>query len=221
VVIAADDGPQHYFDTSPDAPSERSTIEMVLPDLSLELTTDRGVFGRHKLDPGTKLLLLDGPEPIGGDRTLLDIGAGYGPIAVTLAMRNPGATVWAVDVNERARDLCRHNAAAAGLTNVEVAAPDDVPDDLRFDRIWSNPPIRIGKNKLQQLLSRWLGHLQPTGSAHLVVQKHLGSDSLQRWLTTNGWPTERRSSRAGYRLLDVHARSDAASPGHQQPEGSR
>ncbi len=181
---------------------------MVLPDVSLRLATDSGVFGRNKLDPGTKLLLLDGPEAVAGDRNLLDVGAGYGPIALTLAIRNPEATVWAVEINSRARDLCRDNAAEAGLSNVNVVAPDEIPDDVGFDRIWSNPPIRVGKAQLQALLTLWLSRLKPAGSAHLVVQKHLGSDSLHRWLERQGWPTTRRSSRAGYRLLDVSARPE-------------
>lgn len=182
-------------------------VELVLPDLSIELTTDSGVFARHRVDPGTKLLLLDGPPPAPGDRHLLDLGAGYGPIALTLAIRNPEATVWAVEVNSRARALCEANAAGAGLDNVVVVDPASVPPEVVFDRIWSNPPIRIGKPELQGLLTGWLTRLGPGGSAHLVVQKHLGSDSLQRWLIDNGWPTARRGSKGGYRLLDVEARS--------------
>jgi len=164
------------------------------------------VFGRSRVDPGTKLLLLDGPEPRAGDRHLADLGAGYGPIALTLAARNPQATVWAVEVNERARGLCQDNADAAGLGNVEVVGSAGVPDGVVLDRIWSNPPIRIGKRQLQGLLLRWFERLGPAGTAHLVVQKHLGSDSLQRWLTGQGWPTVRRASKAGYRLLDVGPR---------------
>lgn len=213
-MTTADD-PKQYFDADPSAPSDRSTVELVLPDASFTLTTDSGVFAKRKVDPGSKLLLLDGPDPVTGDQHLADIGAGYGPIALTLAHRNPGATIWAVEVNARARDLCRENAIAAGIDNIEVIEPDDMPSDVVLDRVWSNPPIRIGKSALQQLLSRWLSRLAPTGSAHLVVQKHLGSDSLQRWLTANGWPATRRSSRAGYRLLDV-----AAGPGPDHGSGS-
>ncbi len=197
-----------YFDAEPTADSERLTVKLSLPDASLELTTDRGVFGRMRVDPGSKLLLLDGPQPTTGDRELLDLGCGYGPIALTLATRNPNARVWATDINRRARDLCRHNASEAGLSNVSVVAPEDMPTDVGFDRIWSNPPIRIGKASLHELLSTWLDRLTPTGTAHLVVQKHLGSDSLMRWLTRSGWPTERRSSRAGYRLLDVASKKN-------------
>lgn len=197
-----------YFAAEPETASDRATAELRLPDLSIDLLTDRGVFARGRIDAGTKLLLLDGPPPVEGDRHLLDIGAGYGPIAITLARRNPAATVWAVEINERARQLCRENAAAAGVDNVEVVAPDGLPDDVVLDRIWSNPPIRIGKRALQGLLVEWLGRLGPDGSAHLVVQKHLGSDSLQRWLIGRGWAAERRGSRAGYRLLDVSRPAD-------------
>lgn len=193
----------HYFDADPAAPSSPRTLELSLPDVRLTLRSDRGVFAAESVDPGTKLLLLEGPAPVPGDRNLVDVGAGYGPIACTLAVRNPQATIWAVEVNARARRLCAANAEAAGLANVRVLAPEEVPDGLEVDRIWSNPPIRVGKAALRALLSTHLGRLTPGGSAHLVVHKHLGADSLQRWLDDQGWATARRSSRRGYRLLDV------------------
>lgn len=147
-------------------------------------------------------MLLEAPPPAAsGD--LLDLGCGYGPLALALARRSPGATIWAVDVNRRARALTTANAAAAGLANVRVCAPDEVPGGVRFATIWSNPPIRIGKNALHDLLRTWLGRLAPDGAAILVVQKHLGADSLARWLDEQGHPTTRLRSRAGYRLLDV------------------
>lgn len=177
-------------------------MRLALPDGTLDLLTDRGVFSRGDIDPGTKLLLLEAPAPAAsGDH--LDLGCGYGPIALTLARRAPGATVWAVDVNRRALELVRANAEAAGLANVRVAEPDEVPADVRFTTIWSNPPIRIGKTALHELLLRWLGRLAPDGRAVLVVQKHLGADSLARWLTEQGHPTTRLQSRVGYRLLEV------------------
>ncbi len=205
--MATSDQPEpsgnHYFDAAPTTESRRQTISLALPDLGLSLVTDRGVFSADRVDAGSKLLLLGGPDPVAGDRVLLDIGAGYGPISCALAARNPQATVYAVEINERARDLCRENAIANGLDNIVVAAPDDVPEGLVVDRIWSNPPIRVGKAALHELLLRWLGHLAPTGSAHLVVQKHLGADSLARWLEQQGHPVNRRASRKAFRLLDV------------------
>jgi 16S rRNA (guanine1207-N2)-methyltransferase len=193
---------QHYFSTSPGARSRPTTVRLDLPDVSFTLQADRGVFSSGHVDPGTKVLLLEAPPPPpAGD--LLDLGCGYGPIALTLAARSPGATVWAVDVNERALELTRANAEAAGLANVRVAAPDDVPADLRFAAIWSNPPVRIGKAALHELLVRWLARLDEDGRALLVVQKHLGSDSLHRWLEGEGWQVERRTSRMAYRVLEV------------------
>jgi 16S rRNA G1207 methylase RsmC len=78
-----------------------------------------------------------------------------------------------------------------------------VPEDVAFDAIWSNPPIRVGKQALHALLVRWLARLADGGRAHLVVGKNLGSDSLQRWLTEQGWPTERMASERGFRVLRV------------------
>jgi 16S rRNA (guanine1207-N2)-methyltransferase len=201
----------HYFDDEPTAASSPRVVELALPDVHLSLTTDRGVFSGDRLDAGTKLLLLEAP-PLGDrETTVLDLGCGWGPIACVAARRAPAATVWAVDVNRRARDLTRANAAAAGVAErVRVAAPDEVPDEIRFDRILSNPPIRIGKTALHDLLGHWLGRLTAEGKAHLVVQKHLGSDSLARWLETEGHPTHRLASRAGYRILEVAARPGAA-----------
>jgi len=206
-----------YWTDSPGVASRPSEVDLLLPDVDLRLTTDRGVFSADRVDRGTRYLLLEGPDLPTGPVDLLDLGCGYGPIACTLASRRPEARVWAVDVNERARDLCRANAAAAGLANVEVAAPDDVPVDLRLAAIWSNPPIRIGKPALHDLLTRWLDLLTHDGTAHFVVQRHLGADSLARWLNDRGWATERRGSRKGFRLLDVAARAepptDAAADG--------
>ena len=176
--------------------------------MTLDLVTDRGVFAVEGVDAGTKLLLLEAPPPPDAEGTaVLDLGCGYGAIAVTVARRAPAATVWAVDVNERARELTAENASAAGAANVRVGAPDDVPDEVGFDAVYSNPPIRIGKAALHALLERWLDRLRPGGTAWLVVHKHLGSDSLARWLTERGHPVERLTSRMGYRILAVGPRA--------------
>ena len=194
----------HYFDAEPTVASNRRTVPLVLPDLNVTLTTDRGVFARDAVDPGTKLLLLDGPPPPAqGD--LLDLGCGYGPIAVALARRAPGARVWAVDVNRRALELCAANAEEADV-EVRTATPDAIPAGVQFAGIWSNPPVRIGKAALHDLLSTWLDRLAPDGRAALVVHRHLGADSLARWLDQQGWPTTRLGSRMGYRLLEVRPR---------------
>ncbi len=199
----------HYFDDDPTVPSSPSAVEVSLPDVSLSLTADRGVFSSERLDAGTKFLLLEAP-PLGRNEMVLDLGCGWGPISCVAALRAPDAHVWAVDVNSRARDLTTTNAAAIEASDrVTVAAPDDIPADIRFTRIFSNPPIRVGKAALHELLLRWLPRLTPDGVAHLVVQKHLGSDSLAKWLTGQGFSTTRLVSRSGFRILEVQPRKDS------------
>jgi 16S rRNA (guanine1207-N2)-methyltransferase len=191
-----------YFDEDPTVASDPREVVWSLPDGALRLITDHGVFGYDQVDTGTKLLLISAPPPP-PTGNLLDLGCGTGAIAISLARRSPEAIVWAVDVNRRARELCERNAKRNGVSNVRVVAPDDMPDDVTFAAIWSNPPIRIGKDALHALLLRWLARLEPDGAAHLVVHKHLGADSLQRWLAERGHPAERASIGAGFRVLRV------------------
>lgn len=208
-----------YFARQPSAASDPRSVRLSLADLELSLTTDRGVFSTERIDPGTRLLLQEAPHPTDAMGDVLDLGCGYGPIAVSLARRAPGARVWAVDVNERAVALCAENALANGAEQVRpvvvdeagvpvAGAPDDLAalPDVRFGGLWSNPPIRIGKAALHALLGRWLDRLTPGAKAWLVVQRHLGADSLAAWMESEGWATERLVSRAGYRLLEVSAR---------------
>jgi 16S rRNA (guanine1207-N2)-methyltransferase len=191
-----------YFAEQPAAAHRPGSVHVVLPDLHLTLATDSGVFSPERVDPGTRLLLDTAPPPPpGGD--LLDLGCGYGPLALVLALRSPGARVWAVDVNRRALDLCRGNVADAGARNISCLPPDDPALPASFSLIWSNPPIRIGKAALHDLLAGWLGRLTDGGAAYLVVQRNLGSDSLQRWLGDQGWTASRFAARAGYRVLEV------------------
>lgn len=215
----------HYFTAHPETGHRPGQVHVLLPDVHLELATDAGVFSPGRVDPGTRLLLdvaadpLSAPPAAGlpgsdlGERDLrgadlLDLGSGYGPIALVLARRAPAATVWAVDVNERALDLCAQNAAGAGLANVRCTTPDDPALPATFAGIWSNPPIRIGKQALHELLGRWLPRLAPGAAATAVVQRHLGADSLHRWLTAQGWDVRRIASRAGYRVLRITGPAD-------------
>jgi 16S rRNA (guanine1207-N2)-methyltransferase len=201
---------QQYFAERPDAAPRPGTVHVVLPDLHLELETDSGVFSPSRLDPGTRLLLETAPPPVAsGD--LLDLGCGYGALALVLAARSPAARVWAVDVNTRALRLCAINAERAGLRKVRCVSPDDPGLPGEFGLIWSNPPIRIGKAALHALLAR----LAPGAAAFLVVQRYLGSDSLQRWLTDSGWPAERIAARSGYRVLRVTAAGPMVSTGRE------
>lgn len=200
----SDTGQSHYFAT-PSGAAERRTLDVTLAGRDVEVTTADGVFSGGRVDLGTRVLFREVPDP---PRTgdLLDLGCGWGPVALTMAMLSPQATVWAVDVNDRAVELARENAARLRLGGVRAVRPDDVPDDVRFAAIWSNPPIRIGKGELHALLLRWLPRLTPDGAAYLVVQRNLGADSLHAWLTEAldaDFSVTRAGSAKGYRVLRV------------------
>ena len=199
-----------YFET-PSGPENRRRIRARIWDRDYEFETADGVFSGDRLDPGTAVLLRTcPPPPAEGAHRLLDLGCGFGPIGVALARECPGARVDAVDVNDRALALTRDNAALAGVAaRVRVMRPDDVPGDVRYDEIWSNPPIRIGKDALHALLVAWLDRLAPDGCAYLVVGKNLGADSLQAWLGARGYPAARLASAKGFRVLRVAARLGA------------
>lgn len=197
----------HYF-TSPTGPFERRPLSVTLAGRQVTVSTAGGIFSPDGVDKGTEILLREVPDPAASGH-VLDIGCGWGPIALTQAMLAPESEVWAVDVNERARTLCAENAAHLGLSNLRVCAPDDVPTGIRFATIWSNPPIRIGKPALHELLQLWLPRLDDEGEAHLVVQKNLGADSLLTWLTSmlaavgDDFTVERATSVKGFRVLLV------------------
>jgi 16S rRNA (guanine1207-N2)-methyltransferase len=192
----------HYFDRDPEVESKPRTLHLHVGELAVELQADRGVFGSRGIDLGTLALLREAPPPPQqGD--LLDLGCGYGPIAIALARQSPGARVWAVDVNERALQLTRANVAASKTSNVTACLPDEVPGEVRFSAIYSNPPVRVGKGPLHELLQRWLPRLETEAGAYLVVQRNLGADSLAAWLATQGYQVRRLKSKKGYRILEI------------------
>ena len=189
-----------YFADEPTSPSSPVPARFDVGELSFDATTDSGVFARGRLDKGTRVLLDHVPEPE-RDGDLLDLGCGWGPIALWLAAVRPRSTVWAVDVNTRALSLVEANAKAAGLGNVRACRPHEVPADVTFAGMWSNPPIRAGKAALHDVLLQWLPRVD--GSSYLVVSKNLGADSLGRWLGDQGYRVSRLSSNAGFRVLEV------------------
>lgn len=199
----------HYFSTTPGGDERRRTIDVKLAGEACRIETAGSIFSPDGLDRGTAVLLDTVPAPPAQGR-LLDIGSGWGPIALTMAKLAPEARVTAVEVNTRAAELTAANAARLGLTNIEVKHPDDVADEIGFDVIWSNPPIRIGKQALHGLLRRWLPSLNPGGEAWLVVAKKLGADSLQPWIAAmldelhpGQFTVRRAATQKGFRILHI------------------
>jgi 16S rRNA (guanine1207-N2)-methyltransferase len=193
---------EHYFTADPSVPFRRVPVTASVWGHSLSLDSGSGVFAQGRLDVGTAVLFREISPPSGG--RILDLGCGYGVIGLAIASVVPSAVVTGVDVNERAVLLANENAAALGLTDRFTAStPSGVPPDETYDELWSNPPIRIGKAALHELLLTWLPRLVPGGRAVLVVGKNLGADSLQRWLGEQGFPTERNASAKGFRVLET------------------
>ena len=175
---------EHYFTASPAGPAEEREHSFVIRGTRHTVTTASGVFSADRLDKGTQVLLDRVPDPPESG-LLLDLGCGWGPIALALADAAPGATVLAADVNERAVDLAARNAAAAGHANIHAAEATALAAELKgsgayVDLIWSNPPVRIGKAALHDMLLTWLGLLSDDGEAWLVVSRNLGADSLMK-----------------------------------------
>lgn len=200
--------PDHYFTAEPASDGELQRRVVRLAGRDVEVVTAGGIFSPDGVDRGTRVLLDEAPAPP-AEGTFLDLGCGWGPLALTLALESPAATVHAVDVNARALDLARRNARALGCTGVRVTRPEEVDPDVRFDLVWSNPPIRVGKQVLHEMLTTWLPRLREGGTAYLVVQKNLGSDSLQRWLLQTlpdlmgAVQVSRAASSKGFRILQV------------------
>ena len=195
----------HYFSKEPKSEYQPKQIELDVAGEVFLVSTASGTFSPLRLDVGTAVLI-DHLELAPKDGNILDLGCGWGPIALNLAKHSPKAKVWAVDVNSRSLELTAENAKTLGLSNIQTATPESVEPDIKFSGIWSNPPIRIGKKELHGLLLTWLPRLEKGGSAYLVVQKNLGSDSLQKWLTETlieGYEVSRLTSIKTYRIIKV------------------
>ncbi|MGH3414355.1 MAG: class I SAM-dependent methyltransferase [Marmoricola sp.] len=197
-----DSASEHYFSSDPAAPFQRVPLRTDVWGHWLELTTGSGIFAKGRLDVGTGVLLHEAGPPVGA-RRVLDLGCGYGVIGLAVAVAVPEAEVTGIDVNQRALLLANENAAALGVADrFRAVLPDEADPSATYDEIWSNPPVRIGKPALHDLLLRWLPRLHPDGRALLVVGKNLGADSLVPWLVDQGYPTTRLASAKGFRVLE-------------------
>ncbi|CAM2743596.1 class I SAM-dependent methyltransferase [Actinomyces slackii] len=195
---------EHYFSASPQGDPRSRTHRFTIRGTEHEVITAAGVFSADRLDKGTQVLLDHVPDPP-AHGTALDLGCGWGPIALALCDAAPQARVLATDINERAVDLTARNTA--GRNARALLAPDLLAElhrsGDRLDVIWSNPPVRIGKTALHALLADWLPLLADDGEAWLVVGKNLGADSLAGWMAEQGWRVSREASAKGFRILRV------------------
>ena len=199
---------QHYFSSSPEAEFKPRTVQVELAGRQVSVTTANGIFSHSGIKKGKAVILEKVPERHG--QYLLDIGCGWETITLLLPMLDPQFEDYGIDVNSRSLSLTEQNARALGLHNVSVSTPDEIDPTLRFDTIWSNPPIRVGKEVLHNILLTWLPRLAPGGAAYLVVQKNLGSDSLQKWLDAQlterfgpEFSVSRYAISKGFRILEV------------------
>src|SRR5262249_26317813 len=161
-----------YFSADPSAPFEREPFACTVWGQRLDLVSGSGVYSRGRLDPGTAVLFRETEPPAPGE--VLDLGTGYGVIRLAIAGPRPargsaGGRVTGVEVNQRAVLLANENAAALRVQDQFLAcAPEQVGAGTTYDEIWSNPPIRIGKQALHDLLLTWFARLRPQGRAVMV-----------------------------------------------------
>ncbi|MDO5723471.1 MAG: methyltransferase [Flaviflexus sp.] len=195
----------HYFSAQPLTPDERYERDVTIDGTEYSILASPGVFSPGRLDKGTRVLLKYAPEPP-DEGLLVDLGCGWGPLSLALATACPEARVLAVDVNERARELTRLNAERAGLTNIEVCGPQEgleIARETGVRGLWSNPPVRIGKQHMRDLLMDWLSLV--TGESILVIAKNLGADSHAAFLADT-FEVARLGSSGGFRVLSVRPR---------------
>ena len=196
---------EHYFSAQPAGEFTSKVIAVRLAHGDYSVETAGGIFSPDHIDAGTEQLLYSAPTPPESGN-FLDLGCGWGPMALTLALEAPTASVYAVDVNERALELTRRNATRLGRDNIIAGTPESLDASLSFDLIWSNPPIRVGKAELHDIMTTWLPRLTIGGEAYLVVAKHLGADSFEKWLGTEFASTHivtREDTRKGFRIIKV------------------
>ena len=192
----------HYF-TNDEVESNEKTITVKIKNTKLNLIVDNGVFSKKGLDFGTRSLLesID-IEKIKGD--VLDFGCGYGPIGIYIA-KNIDANIDMVDVNERALNLARKNAKLNDV-NVNIFQSDIYSNiNKKYDFIITNPPIRVGKKILYEILFTSLGHLKDGGTIYLVINKNQGAKSLLKDLNEKSNATLIEKNK-GFYIIEVKNR---------------
>ena len=190
-----------YFEKRPASARRPARITVTIRGRPFLFQTDAGVFSREGLDRGTELLL-EAIE-VGPCESILDLGCGYGVIGIVAAHLSEGGHVILTDVNERAAALARANIAANRIRNAEVRIGDvyGPVDDLLFDHIICNPPIRAGRVIVDRIIAEAPSHLLDGGSLWLVARTRQGADTLRLRMRNafDGGDVVKRGS--GYKVL--------------------
>ena len=190
----------HYYTRDPQSASRPAECRFEYRGVSLNFTTDAGVFSRGEVDTGTRLLLEALPEEMAGE--ILDLGCGWGVIGISIARKWPETRVTMADVNLRALELTRENAKR---NRAEVICTES--DGMEafagktFDAVVTNPPIRAGKQVIYKMFADAAGCLKPGGALYLVIRKQQGAESCIRYLQTLYKRTEKLDKSGGFWVI--------------------
>ena len=173
----------HYFQNDPLLASKKRDITLSINGLTLHFKSDNGVFSKSKVDEGS-LALLKVIIPLRLTGKILDLGCGYGPIGLTIAVTSPSARVDLADINERALALCEENAQLLGLGQRVTCLQSDIYTNVEgpYDSIVVNPPIRAGKRVTYKMYEGALQRLIDGGSLYVVIRKDQGAPTASRFI---------------------------------------
>ena len=171
---------KHYFTDNSELESKPSTFTYTCMDKNILFTTDIGVFSKNMIDFGSRVML-DSMTITKHQKTVLDIGCGYGALGISLKMLYSHLKVEMIDVNDRAVTLCKKNIEQNQLSDITVYKSNLFEKvNETFDVIVTNPPIRAGKVVVQQILEESYKYLNTQGELWVIIQKKQGAPSAKK-----------------------------------------
>lgn len=192
----------HYYSHNPTVAHKEKEFTYRLRGRDFTFKSDAGVFSKERIDFGSVLLIEE--MQIGDSDRVLDMGCGYGPIGITAAHLAVNGSVWMADVNERAVNLAKQNVEKNKIKNATVVVSDlfeSIDQQLRFDVILTNPPIRAGKKTVHQIFEEAYRYLQKDGCLWIVIQKKQGAPSALKRLQELFGNAERVAQDKGYWII--------------------